>query len=108
MLLPFENAALLKDALVDIDKYELLTWDRYDTKPGDTLGEIAQRLDTRVDILRLFNFLAGSSIKTGKSLFIPRTNNPELLASAPQARKRSAPQFPQAPEECIEKSGDNL
>jgi len=108
ILLPFENAALLEDALLGIDKYDLLIWDRYEIKPGDTLGAIAQRLNTRVDILQTINSLAESGIRAGESLFIPRTNNPELLASAPQAGKRSAPQLARVPEHYTVKSGDNL
>ena len=108
MLLPFKNAALLEGALLGIDKYDLLTWDRYEIKPGDTLGAIAQRLNTRVDIIQTFNSLAESGIRAGESLLIPRTNNSELLASAPQAGKRSAPQLPRVPEHYTVKSGDNL
>ena len=108
MRLPFENAALLEGALVGIDKRDLLTWDRYEIKPGDTLGAIARKLNTRVDILQTFNSLVGSRIRAGESLLIPRTNDPELLTSAPRMTIETARQLPQAPQQYKVRNGDNL
>ena len=108
MLLPFENAALLESALIGIDKHDLLTWDRYEIKPGDTLGAIARKLNTRVDILQTFNSLVGSRIRAGESLLIPRTNDPELLASAPRVATKRTRQLPQVPEQYKVRNGDNL
>ena len=108
MLLPLENAALLESALVDIDTHDLLTWDRYEIKPGDTLGAIAAKLSTRVDILQTFNSLVGSRIKAGESLLIPRTNDPELLASAPRITRQTVSEFPQVPSQYKVRNGDNL
>ena len=108
MLLPLQNAALLESALVDIDTHDLLTWDRYEIKPGDTLGAIAAKLSTRVDILQTFNSLVGSRIKAGESLLIPRTNGPELLASAPSITRQTVSEFPQVPSQYKVRNGDNL
>jgi membrane-bound lytic murein transglycosylase D len=108
MLLPLENAALLESALVGIDKHDLLTWDRYEIKPGDTLGAIAARLNTRVDILQTFNSLVGTSIKAGESLLIPRTNDPELLTSAPRMTRRAKRELPKVPSQYKVRNGDNL
>lgn len=108
VLLPLQNAALLEGALVNIDKRELLTWDRYEIKPGDTLGAIARRLDTRVDILQRFNSLVGSRITAGDSLLIPRSNDPELLAAAPLVARQPVPDRPQVPAEYKVRNGDNL
>ncbi|MFT7470755.1 MAG: membrane-bound lytic murein transglycosylase D [Kiritimatiellia bacterium] len=106
MLLPLENAALLESALVGIDKHDLLTWDRYEIKPGDTLGAIAAKLNTRVDILQTFNSLVGSRITAGESLLIPRTTDLDLLASAPRIERER--QLPQVPSQYKVRSGDNL
>lgn len=108
MLLPLENATLLEGALVGIDKRELLTWDRYEIKPGDTLGAIANKLNTRVDILQTFNSLAGSRIRAGESLLIPRTSDPELLASAPRVTREATRQLPKIPAQYSVRNGDNL
>jgi len=108
ILLPIENASLLEGALVGIDKQDLLTWDRYEIRPGDTLGAIARRLNTRVDILQTFNSLPGSRIVAGESLLIPRTNDPALLASAPRVAAERTPQRIQVPAEYTVRNGDNL
>ncbi|GJM12411.1 MAG: lytic transglycosylase [Pseudohongiella sp.] len=108
MLLPFANAKILEAALVGIDKQDLLTWDRYEIKPGDTLGAIARRLGTRVDILQTFNSLSGSRIVAGDSLLIPRSSDPELLANAPRAPRENSRQPPQVPAEYTVRNGDNL
>jgi len=108
MLLPLENASLLEGALAGIDKRELLTWDRYEIRPGDTLGAIARRLNTRVDILQSFNSLVGSRIRAGESLLIPRTNDPELLASASRIERDRVPQLPKIPSQYKVRNGDNL
>lgn len=108
LLLPIKNALLLEDALVGIDKHDLLTWDRYEIRPGDTLGAIARRLNTRVDILQTFNSLPGSRIVAGESLLIPRTNDPELLASAPRIERERSAERIEVPSEYTVRNGDNL
>ncbi|PCI74786.1 MAG: lytic transglycosylase [SAR86 cluster bacterium] len=108
MLLPFENAALLEGALAGIDKRDLLTWDRYEIKPGDTLGAIARRLNTRVDILQTFNSLVESRIRAGESLLIPRTDDPALLASAPRVEREMTRQLRKVPAQYKVRNGDNL
>jgi len=108
MLLPFENAELLESALVGIDKHDLLTWDRYEIRPGDTLGAIAAKLNTRVELLQTFNYLVGSRITAGESLLIPRTNDPDLLASAPRITRRTTRELPQVPSQYTVRSGDSL
>jgi membrane-bound lytic murein transglycosylase D len=108
MLLPFENAALLEGALAGIDKRDLLTWDRYEIKPGDTLGAIANKLNTRVELLQAFNALVGNRIKAGESLLIPRTTDPELLASAPRVTRETIRQPPKIPAQYRVRNGDNL
>lgn len=108
MLLPSEKAEILRAALSRVDKNELLTWDRYEIRPGDTLGAIARRLNTRVDILQTFNALSDSRIRAGDSLLIPRTDDPQLLASAPQAPIIPAREAEPVPAQYRVRNGDNL
>ncbi|MEX0962986.1 MAG: LysM peptidoglycan-binding domain-containing protein [Pseudohongiellaceae bacterium] len=108
ILLPFINAERLESALIGVDKNDLLSWDRYEIKPGDTLGTIARRLNTRVDILQTFNSLVGSRIVAGESLLIPRTNDPALLALAPQIGRVASREPLQIPAEYRVRNGDNL
>lgn len=108
VLLPFENAVTLENALKEFDTSELLTWDRYQIRPGDTLGAIARRLGTRVDILQTFNSLTDSRIVAGKSLMIPRSSDPELLAAAPRIDRNPGRERIQIPTEYAVRNGDNL
>ena len=108
LLLPFDNAELLENALVGLDKRDLLTWDRYEIKPGDTLGAIAAKLNTRVDILQTFNSLPGSRIVAGDSLLIPRTSDPQLLATARQIDRNQGRERIKVPSEYTVRNGDNL
>ncbi len=108
LLLPFDNAELLENALVGLDKRDLLTWDRYEIKPGDTLGAIAAKLNTRVDILQTFNSLPGSRIVAGDSLLIPRTSDPQLLATAPRIDRNQGRERIKVPSEYTVRNGDNL
>jgi len=108
ILLPLENAQRLEKALLDLDHNELLTWDRYEIKSGDTLGGIAKKLNTRVDILQRFNSLSGSLIVAGKSLLIPRSNDAALLATTPKIKQNRARQQTKVPRQYKVRNGDNL
>ena len=72
LLLPAENAEALLAGLQTLDRSQLVSWDRYQIAAGDTLGAIARKLGTRVDILQTVNQLRGSQIIAGRSLLIPR------------------------------------
>jgi membrane-bound lytic murein transglycosylase D len=75
LLLPPENAEALLTGLQTLHQTELPSWDRYQIAAGDTLGGIARRLGTRVDILQTVNQIQGSQIIAGRSLLIPRLDN---------------------------------
>lgn len=70
--MPAENAEALLAGLQTLDRSQLVSWDRYQIAAGDTLGAIARKLGTRVDILQTVNQLRGSQIIAGRSLLIPR------------------------------------
>lgn len=79
--LPKANAEALTAGLATLSEQDLVTWDRYEILAGDTLGGIALKLGTRIDILRIANSLRGSRIIAGESLLIPRTSDSNLLAN---------------------------
>lgn len=110
LALPFSNANALLSRLDDVAEVELISWDRYEILPGDTLGGIARKLNTRVDILRSANSLQGSRIIAGDSLLIPRSNDADLLALAPASRNtRSNRNLSlNIPAQYTIKRGDNL
>ncbi len=108
LLLPIENADALKEALTRLDKTELLAWDHYEIKPGDSLGAIAQRLNTRVELLQRFNSLPGSRIVAGQSLLIPRTKNPAWPASTRGSERNRARAQPQVPKRYTVRRADTM
>lgn len=107
LLLPIENAGKLTAGLQQIDTASLLSWDRYEIVGGDTLGGIARKLGTRVDILQTVNGISGSQIIAGNSLLIPRSVNGELIA-AQAPRFNQVRQTVSIPATYTIRRGDNL
>jgi membrane-bound lytic murein transglycosylase D len=114
LLVPIVNAQLLEESIAQADPEKFLTWDRYEIKSGDTLGQIASRLKTRVDVLQQVNGIRGSAIVAGDSLLIPRNiNSTSQLASAGFSleQKPALPNqrsFPPPPDNHRVRAGDNL
>lgn len=114
LLVPIANAQLLEKAIAQADPNDFLTWDRYEIKSGDTLGQIASNLKTRVDVLQEVNGIRGSTIVAGDSLLIPRNiNSTSQLANAGfSSGQRSAlpnqQSFPVIPNNYLVRAGDNL
>ena len=107
LLLPTENARKLTIGLQEIDTELLLSWDRYEIRSGDTLGGIARKLSTRVDILQTVNSLRGSQIIAGNSLLIPRSADSQLIAAQPALMSRARPAI-SVPASYTIRRGDNL
>ena len=114
LLLPIVNAKLLEKSIAQADPDRFLTWDRYEIKSGDTLGQIARRLKTRVDVLKQVNGIHGSAIFAGDFLLIPRNvNSASQLANAGFSleQKSALPNqrsFPSPPDNYRVRAGDNL
>ena len=108
LLLPESKASKLIDGLAAMGEQELVTWDRYQIATGDTLGGIARKLGTRVDILQTVNDLSGSRIIAGNSLLIPRTSDTALLLSSPPAVNSDRRPNPSIPAVYTIRRGDNL
>jgi len=108
LYVPVSAAETLRTAIKDIPAEQLLTWDRYEIQSGDTLGGIARRLGTEVDVLRVVNRLSGSRIIAGRSLLIPRGLNRDRNVSelAQLAPALSLPAT--VPASYRVRSGDNL
>ncbi|MDT8428587.1 MAG: LysM peptidoglycan-binding domain-containing protein [Pseudomonadales bacterium] len=75
LLLPTSNAERLQSALQELGHEDLVTWDRYLVRSGDTLSTIARRFHTQVGILQQINRMQGSRIIAGESLLVPRNSN---------------------------------
>ena len=104
---PIKNAELLQTGIADLGPDQFVTWDRYEIEPGDTLGAIALKLNTRVDILQTVNQISGTRIVAGDSLVVPRTTDLSLLANYNRATPSGRRILP-APNEYIVRNGDNL
>lgn len=71
LLIPIDKAPMFADRLAQIDGSERMSWARYEVKPGDTLGGIAQRFNTSVASVQSTNKIKGHLIRVGQSLLIP-------------------------------------
>lgn len=108
LYLPKDRAEEFKAGLSALGPEQLVTWDRYEIKSGDTLGGIASKLGTGVDVLRVVNNISGSRIIAGRSLLVPRglNNGTDVTRLARLAPVQSQP--PAIPDYYTVRRGDNL
>ena len=85
LLIPVSHAEKFTLALANLPATEIVTWDRYQVKSGDTLGSIAQRYRTQVAVLQQVNGIKNSRIIAGESLLIPRAYIATASLSMPNA-----------------------
>lgn len=71
LLIPAEQEQTFRKNLSELPIHKRLGWERHKIKAGDTLGEIAMKYNTSVNVLRQFNRIKGSLIRAGQSLLIP-------------------------------------
>jgi membrane-bound lytic murein transglycosylase D len=71
LLLPSHTVDEFKQGLSKLSKSERLAWQRYKIKNGDNLGIIANKFNTRVDLIQQINNIKGNRIRAGKHLLIP-------------------------------------
>ncbi|MER2490445.1 lytic transglycosylase [Catenovulum sediminis] len=93
-LLPLENAQKLAQTISNKAPEELITWQRYQIKSGDTLSTIAQAHQTTVDTIKTANKIKGHTIRRGDYLLIPtsavHTKEYKLSAQQRVLAKQSA------------------
>ncbi|MBA6327512.1 LysM peptidoglycan-binding domain-containing protein [Colwellia sp. MB02u-6] len=71
LLLPNHKIAKFKQGLAKLSAKERLAWQRYKIKNGDNLGEIAQKFNTEIALIKQVNNIKGNQIRAGKFLLIP-------------------------------------
>jgi membrane-bound lytic murein transglycosylase D len=109
LVVPIENSQSLINNLSKVSEQELLTWDRYEIRSGDTLGGIAKKLGTRVDILKTVNQLRSSQIIAGSSLLIPRSIINNVTADIPNYNRKNSALTPvPVPAKHTIRRGENL
>lgn len=71
LLLPSHKVSIFEEGLAKLSKKERLAWQRYKIKNGDSLGKIAQKFNTEIDLIKQVNNVQGNQIRAGKFLLIP-------------------------------------
>lgn len=74
-LLPLEKAETFAAKLQKMPTNELLTWQQYEVKRGDSLSVIAQRFNTSSDVIRTANNIKGNNIRAGQTVLIPNASS---------------------------------
>ncbi|CAA0119380.1 Membrane-bound lytic murein transglycosylase D [Halioglobus japonicus] len=75
LLVPVENATHFEANIATLSPEELVQWQTYKIKPGDSLSGIASAFDIDVQVLQDINSLQGSKIKAGDVLKIPGSSD---------------------------------
>jgi membrane-bound lytic murein transglycosylase D len=71
LLVPRAQVQPFKAALAALPADQRMLWQRHTVKPGESLGVIADRFKTRIDVLKQANNLSGTTIRTGTGLLVP-------------------------------------
>ncbi len=69
--LPIDNAELFRTALAKVDKKNRVHWERHRIREGETLGHIARKFQTSVELLQEVNNIRDKWIRAGQSIIIP-------------------------------------
>lgn len=71
LLLPIENAEILRRNLAELGPRPTVEWRRHLIRSGENLGGIAHRYHTTVDLLKEINGIRGNMIRAGQYLMVP-------------------------------------
>lgn len=71
LLVPTAKAQLVTASLPNLKPAELIEWQQYRVRRGDTLESLAKRYQVSTSSLKSNNRLAGNALKIGQSLSIP-------------------------------------
>jgi membrane-bound lytic murein transglycosylase D len=88
ILLPIGTGDRFEYNISQLSPQELVQWETYRIKPGDSLAQIARKFDTQVAVLQEANSIRGSSIQAGDTLKIPSEGQPVAAESKATDRPR--------------------
>ncbi|MDD1969178.1 LysM peptidoglycan-binding domain-containing protein [Pseudomonas putida] len=71
LLVPTSKSQLLTTSLSNMKPEELVDWQQYRVRPGDSLASIASRYKVSTSTLKDLNKLSGNHLKRGQALTIP-------------------------------------
>jgi len=87
LVLPIESEAVFSQRMAELDESDLLQWQRYKIKNGDSLIRIANKHKTTVAIIKDVNNLKSHRIRAGKYLLIPVSSaSPEVYSKTVSQR----------------------
>ena len=72
--MPREKADLFKSKLSELPREKRMSGETYAVAYGDSMGEIADKLEVRVSELRSINNVRRNMIQAGEKLLIPGTS----------------------------------
>ena len=90
LALPLSHVDAFKNALADVPANQRVTWRRHRVRSGETLGGIARRFHTTVDVLRNTNKLRGHMIRAGHYLLVPTASQPVEDYALSQSQRKVA------------------
>ncbi|MBA1275060.1 LysM peptidoglycan-binding domain-containing protein [Stutzerimonas azotifigens] len=105
LLVPAEKAEMLAASLALMKPSDVVLWQQYQVRRGDTLSAIATRHQLTVSTLREINHLTDDRLSIGQSLSIPGSTTPEPASPLGQAVAKSNAS---APRSYRVRQGDNL
>jgi membrane-bound lytic murein transglycosylase D len=71
LVLPIDKVTDFTLALNNTPENKRLNWERHTVKRGDSIGKIAQRYNTNMDVIKRINNLNGNTIYAGDKLLVP-------------------------------------
>ncbi|RMS45113.1 Membrane-bound lytic murein transglycosylase D precursor [Pseudomonas coronafaciens pv. garcae] len=106
LLVPTSKAQLLTASLLTMKQEEMVAWQPYRVRKGDTLESLASRYQVTVSSLKSNNTLAGNRLKIGQSLSVPV--KPGVRSSQPVFEELASNDKPTRTRTYKVRSGDNL
>ncbi|GHG64075.1 lytic transglycosylase [Alishewanella longhuensis] len=107
LVLPIEQVDTFNSKLAQTPLEQLMQWQPYQVKSGDTLGAIAKRYQTTVSALTNLNKLSGNTIRIGQTLLIPRASGSDEQSAGPDLQN-IGPAESSTQTEYIVQRGDTL
>lgn len=75
LLIPIEKVDTFQENLMKVPRNELISWSRHKVIEGETLGHIAVKEKSSINLIKEINHLKTNQIKSGQTLLIPATSN---------------------------------
>ncbi|OCX92079.1 MAG: lytic transglycosylase [Pseudomonas sp. CO183] len=105
LLVPMEKAEMLAANLALMKPQDLVDWQQYQVRAGDTLGVIANRHHLTVNIIRDVNRLKSDTLRVGQVLSLPTSSDAKASRELLHAVARQPASTPRT---YRVRTGDNL